>query len=56
MKLKSDDHIDVKNLVTVIQLRPEETTPIIRMLVNEIEALKLENKALLDEVLSHETK
>jgi len=51
MKLKDSDSIDVKNIITVLQLRPELQTQIVRDLIAQIEKLKEENKLLLDEIL-----
>jgi hypothetical protein len=51
MTIKKSDPIDVKNLVTAVTLDPKQLTSVIRLLVNEIERLRSDNKALIDEVL-----
>lgn len=52
MTLKPEDHADVKNIVTALEVQPHRRVEIIRMLVAKIHKLEKENRALLDEVLN----
>lgn len=44
------DHIDVRNIITIMELHPEQRTTLVREMIRQIESLKADNAALIDEI------